>query len=145
MNRTNRLGKFLRNVLGRSERSKNRGENVVCGKKFAGGAGGGSMLLVSPILFEMKHKEEEKTPKSEYIFMAGKSIDFLTQKLFENEYGTSILYLTFFVAYLALLAHDNKVNLMVQKLKFKYGNNMFTIGHPNYRKFLHKNDLMKKD
>lgn len=96
------------------------------------------MLLISPIMFEAKHKEEENNPKTEYIFMAGKTIDFLTQKIFENEFGTSILYLTFFVAYLALLAHDNKVNLLVQKLKFKYANNMFSIGHPNYAKYLNK-------
>ncbi|CAA9987621.1 conserved Plasmodium protein, unknown function [Plasmodium knowlesi strain H] len=101
-------------------------------------AAGGTMLLISPIMFEAKHKEEENNPKTEYIFMAGKTIDFLTQKIFENEFGTSILYLTFFVAYLALLAHDNKVNLLVQKLKFKYANNMFSIGHPNYAKYLNK-------
>ncbi|ANQ07553.1 Uncharacterized protein PCOAH_00015640 [Plasmodium coatneyi] len=99
---------------------------------------GGTMLLISPIMFEAKHKEEENNPKTEYIFMAGKTIDFLTQKIFENEFGTSILYLSFFVAYLALLAHDNKVNLLVQKLKFKYANNMFAIGHPNYAKYLNK-------
>ncbi|KJP86768.1 hypothetical protein AK88_03582 [Plasmodium fragile] len=108
------------------------------GTAKAAAATGGTMLLISPIMFEAKHKEEENNPKTEYIFMAGKTIDFLTQKIFENEFGTSILYLTFFVAYLALLAHDNKINLLVHKLKFKYANNMFSIGHPNYSKYLNK-------
>ncbi|CAI7719792.1 ATP synthase-associated protein, putative [Plasmodium vivax] len=99
---------------------------------------GGTMLLISPIMFEVKHKEEENNPKTEYIFMAGKTIDFLTQKIFENEFGTSVLYLTFFVAYLALLAHDNRINLLVQKLKFRYANDMFSVGHPNYARFLDK-------
>ncbi|GAB65915.1 hypothetical protein PCYB_074160 [Plasmodium cynomolgi strain B] len=114
------------------------------GRAKATAATGGTMLLISPIMFEAKHKEEENNPKTEYIFMAGKTIDFLTQKIFENEFGTSILYLSFFVAYLALLAHDNKVNLLVQKLKFKYANNMFTIGHPNYSKYLGKLRAPKK-
>lgn len=105
---------------------------------------GGACLLVSPVLFEVKHKEEEVTPKNEYIYLAGKSIDFLTQKIFENEFGTSILYLTFFIAYLALLVHDNRINLMVQKLKFRFSNNLFHVGHPNYKKHLPPNPLTKK-
>lgn len=102
-------------------------------------------LMISPILFEVKHKDEEITPKNEYIYIAGKSIDFLTQKIFENEFGTSILYLTFFIAYLALLVHDNRVNLMVQKLKFRFANNFFHVGHPNYKKYLPPNPLTKKE
>ncbi|SBT71123.1 conserved Plasmodium protein, unknown function [Plasmodium malariae] len=122
-----------------------KSRKFVSTRKAVGGGGVGTMLLISPVLFEQKNKEEENSPKSEYIFMAGKSIDFLTQKIFENEFGTSILYLAFVVAYLALLVHDNKINLMVQKLKFKYSNNMFSIGHPNYKKYLHQNGNMKKD
>ncbi|GAW80408.1 hypothetical protein, conserved [Plasmodium gonderi] len=132
-----------RNGTSVKEKIVHYGENV--GKRKAVGiGGGGAMLMVSPIMFEMKNKEEVNEPKSEYIFMAGKTIDFLTQKLFENEFGTSILYLTFFVAYLALLAHDNRINLMVQKLKFKYANNMFSIGHPNYMKYLDKHRVSGK-
>ncbi|CRG96893.1 conserved Plasmodium protein, unknown function [Plasmodium gallinaceum] len=131
---------IFKNIFSKNTISKKSTNMTKVGKGV-----GGTMLLVSPILFELKHKEEENSPKSEYIFMAGKSIDFLTQKIFENEYGTSILYLVFFVAYLALLVHDNKVNLMVQKLKFKFSNNMFSVGHPNYKQYLPKNPLIKKD
>ncbi|CRG99557.1 conserved Plasmodium protein, unknown function [Plasmodium relictum] len=139
MNGYNYFKNFCKNVFSKNTLVKKRSV-VKVGKGV-----GSTMLLVSPILFEVKHKEEENSPKSEYIFLAGKSIDFLTQKIFENEFGTSILYLTFFVAYLALLVHDNKINLMVQKLKFKFSNNMFNIGHPNYKKYLPKNPLIKKD
>ncbi|SCM21634.1 conserved Plasmodium protein, unknown function [Plasmodium chabaudi chabaudi] len=138
MNKFNFVRRFFKNVVQKNER------NITDRKKVIN-AGRGTMLLMSPILFEVKHKEEENSPKTEHIFLAGKAIDFLTQKLFENEFGTSILYLSFFVAYLSLLAHDNKINLLVQKLKFKYSNNMFNVGHPNYKNYLKKKDILGKD
>ncbi|CAD2103312.1 hypothetical protein YYG_02883 [Plasmodium vinckei petteri] len=138
MNKFNFVRRFFKNVVQKNER------NIMDRKKVTN-VGRGTMLLMSPILFEVKHKEEENSPKTEHIFLAGKTIDFLTQKLFENEFGTSILYLSFFVAYLSLLAHDNKINLLVQKLKFKYSNNMFNVGHPNYKHYLRKKDILGKD
>ncbi|VWU49914.1 conserved protein, unknown function [Hepatocystis sp. ex Piliocolobus tephrosceles] len=144
MIRLNFLKNFVKTTLGKN--GSRQFSNASCTKKKEiAKKTGGTMLLFSPILFEIKNKNEENSPKSEYIFMAGKSIDFLTQKIFENEMGTSILYLTFFIAYLALLVHDNRINLMVQKLKFKYSNNMFNIGHPNYKKFMRQNDMLKKE
>ncbi|SOV14516.1 conserved Plasmodium protein, unknown function [Plasmodium sp. gorilla clade G2] len=139
MNGHNIFQHFMRNIFFKHT-FKVASKNVVDKRKKGVG---GIMLLSSPILFEVNNKEEENPPKSEYIFLAGKSIDFLTQKIFENEFGTSILYVAFFVAYLSLLVHDNKINLMVQKLKYKYANNMFTVGHPNYKKYLPKNPLIK--
>ncbi|KEG01960.1 conserved Plasmodium protein, unknown function [Plasmodium vinckei vinckei] len=138
MNKFSFMRRFFKNVVQKNER------NIMDRKKVTN-VGRGTMLLMSPILFEVKHKEEENSPKTEHIFLAGKTIDFLTQKLFENEFGTSILYLSFFVAYLSLLAHDNKINLLVQKLKFKYSNNMFNVGHPNYKNYLKKRDILGKD
>ncbi|VTZ68564.1 ATP synthase-associated protein, putative [Plasmodium chabaudi chabaudi] len=138
MNKFNFVRRFFKNVVQKNEK------NITDRKKVIN-AGRGTMLLMSPILFEVKHKEEENSPKTEHIFLTGKAIDFLTQKLFENEFGTSILYLSFFVAYLSLLAHDNKINLLVQKLKFKYSNNMFNVGHPNYKNYLKKKDILGKD
>eukprot|EP00920_Eleutheroschizon_duboscqi_P017043 GHVT01040674.1.p1 GENE.GHVT01040674.1~~GHVT01040674.1.p1 ORF type:complete len:221 (+),score=21.44 GHVT01040674.1:641-1303(+) len=82
-------------------------------------------------------------PPTESIFIAGKAISFLTQKIFENEVGPSFLMAVMFLAYLALMGHEGKIHQLVHKLKMTKGTNFHAVGHQRYAKFLPKNPLLK--
>eukprot|EP00921_Rhytidocystis_pertsovi_P000015 GHVQ01000027.1.p1 GENE.GHVQ01000027.1~~GHVQ01000027.1.p1 ORF type:complete len:220 (-),score=16.03 GHVQ01000027.1:635-1294(-) len=116
--------KHNRIAVGRSA-----GKRARPGKSSRGGSWGWVGLAGSPLLFT---DWQEKNPKSELIFMAGKAMDSVTQRFLENEYGQSIFLCFVFATSVMFMYHSMKIRRFVFDMKHKYAPVNLIVGHPLY-------------